>query len=112
MDTKNRKNTIKAFFIGIATTIITLLLIGDVEIDTDFQFGEKNNEASQHITISIEKYINANSKDSLSIEAIGRGSVTMEDIERELERVFVEKNIDATSGVNVNITLDADNYFE
>ena len=112
MDTNNRKNTLKAFFVGIVTTIMTFLLIGDIEIDTDFQFGEKNDEGIQYITISIEKYINANNKDSLSIEAIGRGSVTMKDIERELEKVFVEKNIDAASGVNVNITLDADDYFE
>ncbi len=112
MDTNNRKNTLKAFFVGVTTTIITFLLIGDVEVDTDFQFGEKNDKENHYITISIEKYIDVDNKDSLSIEAIGRGAVTMKDIEHELERVFIEKNIDASSGVNVKITLDSDNYFE
>ena len=46
------------------------------------------------------------------INAIGRGSVTKKDIEKELEKVFAEKNIDASSGIEVNITLDEEINFE
>ena len=36
----------------------------------------------------------------------------MEDIENELSKVFSEQNIDASSGVEVNITLDDEIDFE
>ena len=42
----------------------------------------------------------------INVSAIGSGSVTKKDIEKELEKVFAEKNIDASSGIEVNITLD------
>ena len=48
----------------------------------------------------------------IHVNAIGRGLVTIKDIEKELEKVFVEKNIDASSGIEVNITLDEENNFE
>ena len=46
------------------------------------------------------------------INAIGKGSVTLKDIEKELEKVFAEKNIDASSGIEVNITFDEEIYFD
>ena len=46
------------------------------------------------------------------MNAKGRGSVTMKDIEDELEKLFAEKNIDASSGIEVNITLDEEINFE
>jgi len=36
----------------------------------------------------------------------------LEDIENELEKLFAKKNIDASSGVEVNITLDDEINFE
>ena len=47
----------------------------------------------------------------INVSAIGKGSVTIKDIEKELENVFAEKNIDASSGIKVNITLDDENSF-
>ena len=35
------KNISIGFFIGVICTVITFLLIGDVEIETDLQFGDK-----------------------------------------------------------------------
>ena len=35
------KNISIGFLIGVICTIITVALIGDVEIETDFQFGDK-----------------------------------------------------------------------
>ena len=36
----------------------------------------------------------------------------MKDIENELEKVFTENNIDASSGIEVNITLDEEIDFK
>jgi hypothetical protein len=46
------------------------------------------------------------------VNAMGKGSVTMEDIENELSKVFTQQNIDASSGIEVNITLDNEINFE
>ena len=107
------KNILIGVVIGIISTTSIFLLIGDVDIQTDFQFGEKSNQDNKDIRISIEKNIDENDKEILSVNATGRGSVTMKDIEDELEKLFAEKNIDISSGkVEVNITLDEENNFE
>ena len=106
------KNVLLGFVIGIISTTSILLLIGDVDIQTDFQFGEKSDTDNKDIRISIEKNIDENDKEVIIVNAIGKGSVTMKDIESELEKVFTEQNIDASSGVEVNITLDDKIDFE
>ena len=107
------KNILVGVTIGIISTTSVFFLIGDIDIQTDFQFGEKSNQDNKDIRISIEKNIDENDKEILSINATGRGSVTIKDIEDELEKLFAEKNIDISSGkVEVNITLDEENNFE
>ena len=103
------KNILLGFVIGIISITSIFLLIGNLDIQTDFQFGEKSDK---DIRISIEKNIDENDKEVIIVNAIGKGSVTMEDIESELEKVFTEQNIDASSGVEVNITLDDEIDFE
>ena len=98
--------------IGIIGTTSVFFLIGDIDIQTDFQFGEKLDQDDKDIKISIEKSINENNQEIIIVDAIGKGSATMEDIENELEKVFTEKNIDASSGIEVNITLDDEINFE
>ena len=107
------KNILVGVTIGIISTTSVFFLIGDIDIQTDFQFGEKSNQDNKDIRISIEKNIDENDKEILSVNATGCGSVTMKDIEDELEKLFAEKNIDISSGkVEVNITLDEENNFE
>ena len=106
------KNILVGVVIGIISTTSVFLLIGDVDIQTDFQFREKLDQDDMDISISIEKNIDENDKEVIIVNAIGKGSVTMEDIESELEKVFTEQNIDASSGVEVNITLDDEIDFE
>ena len=105
------KNILLGVVIGTIGTASVFLLIGDVDIQTDFQFGEKLDEDDKDIRISIEKNIDENNQEIIIVDAIGKGSVTMEDIENELERVFVKQNIDASSGVEVSITLDDPSYW-
>ena len=107
------KNILAGVIIGIISTTSVFFLIGDIDIQTDFQFGEKSNQDNKDIRISIEKNIDENDKEILSVNATGRGSVTMKDIEDELEKLFAEKNIDISSDkVEVNITLDEESNFE
>ena len=106
------KNVLLGFAIGVISTASIFLLIGDVDIQTDFQFGEKLETDNKDIRISIEKNIDENNQEIIIVDAIGKGSITMEDIENELERVFAEQNIDASSGIEVNITLDDEINFK
>ena len=104
------KNILIGFFIGVICTIITFALIGDVEIETDFQFGDK--ATNKDISIIIEKEVNQDDEEIISINATGSGDVTMTDIEAELERYCLDQNIDMSSGTEVNVTLDKEKDFE
>ena len=106
------KNILIGLAIGIVGTTTIFLLIGDVDIQTDFQFGEKLDQDDKDIRISIEKNIDENDNEIIIVNAIGKGSVSMEDIENELSKVFTQQNIDASSGIEVNITLDNEIDFE
>ena len=106
------KNILIGVVIGIISTTSVFFLIGDVEIETEIQLGEKANQDNKDIQITIEKNIDENGEEVINVSAIGKGSVTIKDIEKELEKVFAEKNIDASSGIEVNITLDDEIDFE
>ena len=106
------KNILLGVIIGAIGTTSVFLLIGDVDIQTDFQFGEKLEQNDKDIRISIEKSIDENSQEIIIEDAIGEGSVTIEDIENALSKVFAEQNIDASSGIEVNITFDDESNFE
>ena len=100
------KNILIGVVIGIISTTSVFFLIGDVEIETKIPLGVKANQANKDIQITIENIIDENGEEVINVSAIGKGSVTIKDIEKELEKVFAEKNIDASSGIEVNITLD------
>ena len=105
------KNILIGVVIGIISTTLVFFLIGDVEIETEIQLGEKANQDNKDIQITIEKTIDENGEEVINVSAIGKGSVTIKDIEKELEKVLAENNIDASSGIEVNITLDDENSF-
>ena len=105
------KNILIGVVIGIISTTSVFFLIGDVEIETEIQLGEKANQDNKDIQITIENIIDENGEEVINVSAIGKGSVTIKDIEKELEKVFAEKNIDASSGIEVNITLDEEINF-
>jgi len=100
------KNILIGVIIGIISTTFVFLLIGNIDIQTDFQFGEKLDVDNKNIRISIEKNIDENNQEVLFVDAVGKGTVTIKDIENELETVFTDNNIDASTGIEVNITLN------
>ena len=112
MNRFNLKSILIGALIGIISTVLVFFLIGDINMETEIQLGEKSNQIDKVIQINIEKNINESGEEVIHINAIGRGFVTKKDIEKELEKVFVEKNIDASSGIEVNITLDEEINFE
>ncbi|MBH50172.1 MAG: hypothetical protein CMG69_05415 [Candidatus Marinimicrobia bacterium] len=101
------KNILIGFIIGVFSTVLVIIAIGDIDIHTEFKFGDDLDADNKDINITIEKRIDNNGLDVIEVDAIGKGSVTIEDIESELGKVFTKNNIDALSGVEVNITLDA-----
>ena len=105
------KNIFIGVVIGIISTTSVFFLIGDVEIETEIQLGEQANQDNKDLQINIEKTIDENGEEVINVSAIGRGSVTKKDIEKELEKVFAKKNIDASSGIEVIITLDEESNF-
>ena len=105
------KNIFIGVVIGIISTTSVFFLIGDVEIETEIQLGEQTNQDNKDIQINIEKTIDENGEEVINVSAIGRGSVTKKDIEKELEKVFAKKDIDASSGIEVIITLDEESNF-
>jgi len=106
------KNILIGVVLGIISTVSIFLLIGDVDIQTEIQFGEKFDKDNKDIRISIEKTIDENDEEIIIVNAIGKGSVTKKDIEIELDKVFSEHNINASSGIEVKITLDDEINFE
>ena len=99
----NYKNIFLGIIIGVIGTCGVFFIVGDVNVETEIQIGKKSDK---DIRISIERNIDKNGQEIVNVSATGRGSVTKEDIEQELEKLFAEKNIDASSGVEVKITLD------
>ena len=112
MNKFNLKSILIGVLIGIISTVSVFFLIGDIDMETEILLGEKANQIDKVIQINIEKNINESGEEVIYINVIGRGLVTKKDIEKELEKVFVEKNIDASSGIEVNITLDEEINFE
>ena len=102
----NYKNIILGIIIGVIGTCGVFFIVGDVNVETEIQIGEKSGQDDKDIRISIERNIDENGQEIVNVSATGRGSVTKEDIEQELAKLFAEKNIDASSGIEVKITLD------
>ena len=57
------KNILIGVLIGIISTFSILLLIGNVDIQADFQFGEKSDQDNKDIKVSIGKNIDENDKE-------------------------------------------------
>ena len=104
----NYKNIILGIIIGVIGTCGVFFIVGDVNVETEIQIGEKLDDDNKNIDISIEKTVDDNGKEIINILANGSGSVTKEEIEQKLERLYIEKDIDISSG-NVDIKINITN---
>ena len=104
----NYKNIFLGIIIGVIGTCGVFFIVGDVNVETEIQIGEKLDDDNKNIDISIEKTVDDNGKEIINILANGSGSVTKEEIEQKLERLYIEKDIDILSG-NVDIKINITN---
>ena len=82
---------------------LVILLAGWI----NFVFINDSINQDKNIDISIEKIIE-NDQEVISIIANGSGSVTKEDIDKELEKLYKEKNIDISSD-NIKLEIQITN---
>ena len=100
------KIDIKSFLIGISVGIIGfltfILIIGDVE--TEFSFATGDIKEDKDIEVSIKRTIE-NGEDLTSVVIKGKGDVTREELEKELEKVLEKQGIDKEK-TKLNIEME------
>ena len=84
----------KSLFLGVALGIVVvfsvLYLLGNVE--TEFQFKTGDKSQNKDIDIRIEQTIQ-NGEDFTNVVIKGRGDVTREELEQELEKMLEKQGI-------------------
>ena len=93
--------------LGVLGVFTILLLVGDVETEFSINSGNKIKDLNKNIDVSIEKNVE---KDQVHTDVIVKasGDVTKEDIDKELDRLFKEHDINKKdSNINIDITINS-----
>ena len=98
----------KSMFFGVALGVVgvftILFLLGDVETEFSVTTGENANKMDKNIDVRIEKTIE-NGQNFTNVTVKGIGDVTKEDLDKELDRLFKEHDIDKKDS-NINIEME------
>ena len=98
----------KSMFLGVTLGVVgvftILFLLGDVETEFSFSTGENENKMDKIIDVSIEKTVK-NGQDLTNVVIKGSGDVTREDLDKELERLFDEHDINKNDS-NINVEME------
>ena len=100
------KSMLLGSLIGVLGVFTVLLLVGDVETEFFINTGTKIKDINKNIDVSIEKNVE---KDQVHTDVIVKasGDVTKEDIDKELDRLFKEHDINKKdSNINIDITIN------
>lgn len=100
------KSMLLGVLIGVLGVFTILLLVGDVETKFSINTGNEIKDLNKNIDVSIEKNIE---KDQVHTDVIVKasGNVTKEDIDKELDRLFKEHDINKKdSNINIDITIN------
>jgi flagellar biosynthesis/type III secretory pathway M-ring protein FliF/YscJ len=89
--------------IGLVSVLVILFLVGDVETKFSIQMGEDAKSMNKEIDVRIEKTVE-DGNEITNVTVSGSGSVTKEDLDKELERLFEEHGIDKTDS-NIKIEM-------
>ncbi len=105
------KIEIKSLFIGISLGIISvftiLLILGDAQTEFSFSIGDNENKMDKNIDVRIEKTIE-NGQDFTNVIVKGSGDITKEDLDKELEKLFDEYEINKDdSNINIEIQISS-----
>ncbi len=101
------KSMLLGALIGVLGVFTVLLLVGDVETEFFINTGNKIKDINKNIDVSIEKNVE---KDQIHTDVIVKasGDVTKEDIDKELDRLFKEHDINKKdSNINIDITINS-----
>ena len=94
-------------FLGVALGILgvftLLLLLGDVKTEFSIKTGEELANIDKGINVKIDKTLE-DGKEVTNITIVGHGSVTKEELDKELERLLKEQSINKNDS-NVNIDM-------
>ena len=93
--------------IGVLGVFTILLIVGDVETEFSINTGNNIKDLNKNIDVSIEKNVE---KDRVHTDVIVKasGDVTKEDIDKELDRLFKEHDINKKdSNINIDITINS-----
>ena len=94
---------IKNIVFGIIIGISIMLFIGNLDIQTEIELGN-NDKEEQNIQISIEEMID-NDNEIIQISVKAKGSVTKDDIDKELAELYTKYDIDPTAD-NLKIEIE------
>ena len=103
---ERNKHILLGIIFGVFCTIIVFFLIGDVEIETEFKFGEKSTQEDEKVKVNIEKEISY--VDTIKVEDIKALSINgKEIISIETETITREKLIELlkVKGTSTEITF-------
>ena len=101
------KSMLLGALIGVLGVFTVLLLVGDVETEFSINTGNKIKDINKNIDVSIEKNVE---KDQVHTDVIVKasGDVTKEDIDKELDRLFKEHDINKKdSNVNIDVRINS-----
>jgi len=100
------KSMLLGVLIGVLGVFTILFLVGDVETKFSINTGNEIKDLNKNIDVSIEKNVE---KDQVHTDIIVKasGDVTREDIDKELDRLFKEHDINKKdSNINIDITIN------
>ena len=100
------KSMLLGALIGVLGVFTILLIVGDVETEFSINTGNNIKDLNKNIDVSIEKNVE---KDRVHTDVIVKasGDVTKEDIDKELDRLFKEHDINKKdSNINIDITIN------
>ena len=101
------KSMLLGALLGITGCFVILLLVGNVETEFSFTTGNKPKELNKNIDVSIERTVK-NEQDHTDVIVKASGNVTEEDIDKELDRLFKEHDINKKeSNVNIDVRINS-----
>ena len=101
----------KSMFLGVALGVVgvftILFLLGDVKTEFSVKTGEKLSNIDKGINVKIDKTIE-NGKEVTNVTVVGSGSVTKEELDKELEKLFKEHGINKKdSNINIDMKINS-----
>ncbi len=101
------KSMLLGALLGITGCFVILLLVGNVETEFSFTTGDKPEDLNKNIDVSIERTVK-NEQDHTEVIVKAVGNVTEEDIDKELDRLFKEHDINKKeSNVNIDVRINS-----